>query len=150
MMSFNALSPTRMKAWAENRIASIWANLFTNHLWQRMLKNTLATTITIILAMIPAVVDVYGRAAYLGPIVTVFGHPGRRFGMMAEALVLIVSGTLLGIGWSTFGIYLSSLVYNTNPPAAYTFSRISQVTYAETMDFRLIAYYRFCGRIDRH
>jgi hypothetical protein len=120
MTALKTLSPKGLEAWAERRVQAIWSNLFTNHLWQRMLKNTLATTITIILALIPAVVDVYGRAAYLGPIVTVFGHPGRRFGMMAEALVLVVTGTLVGIGWSMFGIYLSSLVYDTNAPAAYT------------------------------
>lgn len=40
--------------------------------------------------------------------------------MMAEALVLALSGTLVGTAWSTFGLYLSSLVYDTNKPAAYT------------------------------
>jgi uncharacterized membrane protein YgaE (UPF0421/DUF939 family) len=112
--------PKKLQELAENRAKAIWSNLLTNHLWQRMFKNTLATTITIILAMIPAVVTVYGKATYLAPITTVFGHPGRRFGMMAEALVLAISGTLVGIGWSTFGIYLSSLIYESNPPAAYT------------------------------
>lgn len=110
----------KVEKWLEKRANAIWSNLLTNNLWQRMLKNTLATTIAVIIALIPAVVDVYGKAAYLGPITTVFGHPGRRFGMMAEALVLAVGGTLLGIGWSMFGIYLSSLVYEGNSPAAYT------------------------------
>lgn len=114
--------PTQKKLqnWAQRRAEAIWTNLQTNHLWQRMLKNTLATTITVIIALLPAVVQVYGKAAYLGAITSVFGHPGRRFGMMAEALVLAISGTLLGIGWSMFGLYLSSLVYHTNSPAAYT------------------------------
>ncbi|KAE9363848.1 hypothetical protein N431DRAFT_432020 [Stipitochalara longipes BDJ] len=107
-------------SWLEKRVEAIWSNLLANHLWQRMLKNTLATTIAIIIALLPAVVRVYGKAAYLAPITTVFGHPGRRFGQMAEALALAISGTLVGIGWSTFGLYLSSLVYHYNPPAAYT------------------------------
>ncbi|CZR62341.1 related to Lactobacillus putative histidine protein kinase SppK [Phialocephala subalpina] len=115
-----SLDLKRLGLWIEKRIDAIWTNLLTNHLWQRMLKNTLATTLTVILALIPAVVRVYGKAAYLAPITTVFGHPGRRLGMMAEALVLAVSGTLLGIGWSCFGLYLSSLVYDQNAPAAYT------------------------------
>jgi len=110
----------KLDQWVEKRAQAIWTNLLTNHLWQRMFKNTLATTITVILALIPAIVQVYGRAAYLAPITTVFGHPGRRFGMMAEALVLAVSGTVLGVGWSVLGIYLSSLVYENNAPAAYT------------------------------
>ncbi|KAH8759122.1 hypothetical protein F5882DRAFT_337519 [Hyaloscypha sp. PMI_1271] len=113
-------APKDFLSWLEKRADAIWSNLLTNHLWQRMLKNTLATTIAIIIALLPAVVRVYGKAAYLAPITTVFGHPGRRFGQMAEALVLAVSGSLVGIGWSSFGLYLSSLVYGHNPPAAYT------------------------------
>lgn len=85
-----------------------------------MLKNTFATTITIIIALIPSVVAVYGKAGYLAPMVSVFGHPGRRFGVMAEALVLIMTGTLLGLGLSCLGLYLSSLAYELDEPAAYT------------------------------
>lgn len=123
-MGISKKTPRKMEAWLEKRIVAIWTNLQTNHLWQRMLKNTLATTIAVIIALIPAVVHVYGKAAYLAPIVTVFGHPGRRFGMMAEALVLTICGTVLGIGWSALGVYLSSLVYGTNAPAAYTIKGI--------------------------
>lgn len=50
---------------------------------------------------------------------TVFGHPGRRFGQMAEALTLAVSGTLIGLAWSLLGVYLGSLIVTVNPPAAY-------------------------------
>ena len=110
----------KLQEWAAKLGEEIWTNLQTNHLWQRMLKNTLATTIAVILALLPAVVRVYGKAAYLAPMTTVFGHPGRRFGMMAEALVLAIGGTLLGVGWSLLGLYLSSLIYDTNSPAAYT------------------------------
>lgn len=39
---------------------------------------------------------------------------------MAEALILALSGTLVGVAWSTLGIYLGSLVINENPAAAYT------------------------------
>ncbi|CAL3965461.1 unnamed protein product [Diplocarpon coronariae] len=124
MIHLNTRSPKnvsrRVEQWIEKQAQALWTNLFTNHLWQRMFKITLATTITVIIALIPAIVQVYGPAAYLAPITTVFGHPGRRFGMMAEALVLAVAGTLLGVGWSVLGIYLSSLVYASNAPAAYT------------------------------
>lgn len=112
--------PGQAGKWVEKRGKEIWSELQANNLWQRMLKNTLATTIAVIISIIPAVVSVYGRAAYLAPITTVFGHPGRRFGTMAEALALATVGTLVGTGWSMLGIYLSSLVFNDNPPAAYT------------------------------
>ena len=38
---------------------------------------------------------------------------------MAEALVLALCGTLLGVAWSTLGIFLGSLIFPGNPPAAY-------------------------------
>jgi hypothetical protein len=120
MMAISSSSARKLQRWASKRAEAIWTNLQKDHLWQRMVKNTVATTITVIIALIPAVIAVYGKAAYLGPITTVFGHPGRRFGMMAEALVLAVSGTLLGIAWSMLGLYLSSLIYDTNSAAAYT------------------------------
>ena len=72
------------------------------------------------ICLIPGSRDALGKAAYLGAIATVFAHPGRRFGQMAEALILALGGTLFGVAWSLFGIYLGSLVINTNPPAAYT------------------------------
>lgn len=39
--------------------------------------------------------------------------------MMAEALILTLAGTLLGVAWSMLGIYLSSLIHERNPPAGY-------------------------------
>lgn len=106
--------------WFEDRIVSIWSNLLANNLWQRMLKNTLATTITIILAFVPGIVSIYGKAIYLAPITTVFGHPGRRLGTMVEALTLAVLGAAVGTAWSMLAIYLSSLVHEANAPAGYT------------------------------
>ena len=50
---------------------------------------------------------------------TVFGHPGRRFGQLAEALILALSGVLLGLAWSNLGVYLSSLIIGSHPNAAY-------------------------------
>jgi uncharacterized membrane protein YgaE (UPF0421/DUF939 family) len=111
---------SKTQEWVEDYVDATWKNLLKNHLWQRMLKNTLATTIAVIIALIPAVAAKYGKATYLAPITTVFGHPGRRFGQMAEALILTLLGTLIGTAWSTLGIYLSSLIYSTNEPAAYT------------------------------
>jgi hypothetical protein len=123
-MGLSKKSTENVEDWIEKRVEAIWKTLQTNHLWQRMLKNTIATTLTVVLALIPAVIRVYGNAVYLAAMATVFGHPGRRFGQMAEALVLVASGSLLGVGWSVFGLYLSSLVYSTNAPAAYTIKGI--------------------------
>ena len=71
-----------------------------------------------------SIVKLTPKCASLGAITTVFGHPGRRFGQMAEALILVLSGTLLGVAWSTLGIYLGSVVIKEYPPAAYAIRAI--------------------------
>lgn len=72
------------------------------------------------ICLVPRSKAIFGKAAYLGAIATVFGHPGRRFGQVVEALVLVLVGSSLGLAWSLFGLYLSSLVIRTNVPAAYS------------------------------
>lgn len=41
-------------------------------------------------------------------------------GLMIEALLMILFGSILGLSWSLLGLYLSSLVEDSNAPAAYT------------------------------
>lgn len=113
-----------VKSWIQQRCSAILDNLQKNRLWQRMFKNTLAIVITIILAFIPAIYRVYGKTMYLGCMTAVFGHPGRRFGQMAEALVLTVIGVLLGAAWSAFGLYLSGLVYDSNVALSFAIKGI--------------------------
>ncbi|KAJ8129357.1 hypothetical protein O1611_g4276 [Lasiodiplodia mahajangana] len=84
-----------------------------------MLKNVLSTIIVIIIGVLPAVVKVYGTSTFLGAMTSIFGQPGQRFGKMVETLSLIASGTLLGLGWSNLGLYLSSLVYDYDVNAAW-------------------------------
>lgn len=74
---------------------------------------------TVSICLIPGAKTTIGKAAYLAAITTVFGHPGRRFGLMVEALTLALCGTLLGVAWSILAIYLSSLVFQSHSPAAY-------------------------------
>jgi hypothetical protein len=85
-----------------------------------MTKHTIAVTIALIIVTIPAVSELFGPTAFLAPMTTVFGHSGRRLGEMMESLVFILAGTVVGTGWSTLGLYLSSLLYDENSPASYT------------------------------
>ncbi|KAL8960319.1 MAG: hypothetical protein Q9193_002963 [Seirophora villosa] len=110
----------RFQKFGIKRTSEIAENLGKNRLWQRQLKNVLATTILVSICLIPRCSAVLGNAAYLGAITTVFAHPGRRFGELIEALILALSGTTLGVSWSLLGLYLSSLVIRHNPPAAYS------------------------------
>jgi hypothetical protein len=110
--------------WLRGQGEAIWDNVVKKGLWKRMLKITIATSAANAIMLIPQVEPVIGKAAYLAGITTGFGHPGRRFGQLAEALILAVSGTLLGLGWALLGLYLGSLLIDTNPPAAYTIRAI--------------------------
>lgn len=107
------------KAHCYDWLATMLANVQKNNLWQKMLKNTICTTVAVIIGIHPATVAVYGRLTYLAPMTTVFGHPGRRFGQMAEALILIILGCVLGLTWSLLGLYLSSLVIDTHMSGAF-------------------------------
>ena len=50
---------------------------------------------------------------------TIFIHPGRRFGQLVEALILGLTGGLLGAAWALLGIHLGSLVLGENPSATF-------------------------------
>jgi Putative ER transporter, 6TM, N-terminal len=119
-MRTTALFYEAASQWLREQGKVIWDNVVKKGLWKRMLKITIATSAANAIMLIPQVEPVIGKAAYLAGITTGFGHPGRRFGQMAEALILTVSGTLLGLSWALLGLYLGSLLIETNPPAAYT------------------------------
>ncbi|KAI4284627.1 MAG: hypothetical protein L6R38_001257 [Xanthoria sp. 2 TBL-2021] len=109
-----------IEGYGRKRTNEILESLGKNRLWQRQLKNVAATMILVSICLVPRISGTLGRAAYLGAITTVFAHPGRRFGQLVEALILALAGTFLGLAWSLFGLYLSSLVVSVNPPAAYS------------------------------
>ena len=66
---------------------------------------------------------------------TVFGHPGRRFGQLVEALTLLILGSSLGLAWSILGLYLSSLIISHDQSSAYTVKAIFLVVAAMTHGF---------------
>lgn len=72
------------------------------------------------ICLVPKSSKVLGEAAYLGAITTVFAHPGRRFGQLVEASILALAGTMLGLAWSLFGLFLSSQLITLNSPAAHS------------------------------
>ena len=119
-MKKQSITNSAASIWLREQAALIWENVVEKGLWRRILKVVVATTAANAIMLIPQVEPVIGKAAYLAGVVTAFGHPGRRFGQMAEALILTVLGTLLGLGWALLGLYLGSLLIDTNPPAAYT------------------------------
>jgi hypothetical protein len=103
----------------EKRASNIWRTAIANNLWKRMLRNVLATTITIAVSLINYPRSPFGQAAYLAAMATVFAHPGRRVGQVVETLSLALIGAMLGIAWTMLSLYLSSLFIVSNPSAAY-------------------------------
>ena len=135
-MGGGTLSLPEIGHYGVERVVEIWESLGKNNLWRRMLKNVLATTLAgkrtvavfgscnlrqppVSISLIPASSRAIGRASYLAAMTTVFAHPGRRFGQMAEGLILTLSGSVLGLAWSVLGVYLGSLVFRQNSSAAY-------------------------------
>ncbi|KAI3332019.1 hypothetical protein HD806DRAFT_546290 [Xylariaceae sp. AK1471] len=105
-------------------LGDVAGNLRKKSVWQPMLKNILSTTIAIIIGVNPSVVIIYGKSTHLGPLVSVFGQPGQRFGKMVESLCLIALGTLFGLGWGNLGLYLSSLFVSHHINAAWAIRAI--------------------------
>ena len=125
-----------MACYISKRWTEITSALAANHLWQRMLKNTVTTSLAskhsvefLDPSLTRCLVGIslinydtnpaFGKAAYLSAMVTVFAHPGRRFGQLVEAVVLVLIGLVIGVAWSIFGLWLSNFMIHSNPPAAY-------------------------------
>uniref|UniRef100_A0A8H7TW97 Putative ER transporter 6TM N-terminal domain-containing protein n=1 Tax=Bionectria ochroleuca TaxID=29856 RepID=A0A8H7TW97_BIOOC len=125
----------------------VWGDWQTNELWQRILKTALACVIALSFAVIPELGTVYGLNTYLIPMVTVFAHPGQRMGKVIESLVMALLGSLLGLGWSLLGLFLSTLAIGQNPSAASAiraiFMLVSVLThgYVRSQTPRLFALY---------
>ncbi|KAG5965512.1 hypothetical protein E4U58_002787 [Claviceps cyperi] len=98
-------------------VTLVWGGWQTNALWQRILKYCIAATAAVIIAILP---HFKFYASFLTPMVVAFAHPGQRMGVMVESLLMIVFGFFLGLSWSLLGMYLSSLVEEASPTAAYT------------------------------
>ena len=96
----------------------IWGDWQANRLWQRILKSSISCTIAIIIAVIPKVVEVFGLSTFLIPMTAVFAHPGQRMAKMIESLLLILFGSLAGLGWGILGLYLSSIPLDYDSPGS--------------------------------
>ncbi|KAM0328188.1 hypothetical protein ACHAQA_005595 [Verticillium albo-atrum] len=96
-----------------------WTNLQTNNLWRRVVKYSIATTLTVIIVLIPEVVALFSATTFLAPLTTIFANPGQRMGAMVEGLLLTLVGSTLGTAWAVLGLWLSSLVVDDNLQAAF-------------------------------
>ena len=114
-----------------------WDHVRSNNLWKRMLRVVMATTIVgmyhlqrfqilwlifaiaVIVGLIHEPNSHFGKAAYVSAMISIFAHPGRRFGQLVEQLSLAILGGLLGAALCILGVYLGSLLVHRNETAAY-------------------------------
>ena len=139
--------PLRAGKAIRQEVEVIWNHVRSNNLWKRMLRNVVATTtvgvyrlcdlrksfqlilsLTVSLSLINGPNSPFGKAAYIGAMITVFAHPGRRFGQLVEQLSMALLGSLLGAAWCLLGVYLGSLVVHRNVTAAYAIRAIFSLT----------------------
>ncbi|KAH6958257.1 hypothetical protein DER45DRAFT_612779 [Fusarium avenaceum] len=100
-------------------VTVIWGDVETNDLWKQIIKCSIACTLSIIAVITPRADQALGTATFLAPMATTFAHPGQRLGVMIESLLMVLLGSLLGLGWSILGIFLASLISEENLTAAY-------------------------------
>ncbi|EEY14920.1 conserved hypothetical protein [Verticillium alfalfae VaMs.102] len=105
----------KSRAWS----AATWTNLRSNNLWRRVVKYSIATTLTIIIVLIPEVVALFPGTTFLAPLTTVFANPGQRMGAMVEGLLLTLVGATMGTAWGSLGLWLSSRAVDDNLQAAF-------------------------------
>ncbi|KAF4446434.1 hypothetical protein F53441_9918 [Fusarium austroafricanum] len=109
----------RLKRVLQTMATTLWGAGQTNALWKQIVKCTIACIASVITMTMPGVPAIMGSSTFLAPMTIVFAHPGQRFGTMAESCLMILLGSLLGLGWSLLGLFLSSLALENNEPAAY-------------------------------
>ncbi|ROT40724.1 hypothetical protein SODALDRAFT_272691 [Sodiomyces alkalinus F11] len=147
-----SITSQRRSRWSQklrSQCSAIWANLHRDHLWRRIVKFSIATTVALIVVVLPDAVALFGTTAFFALLTTVFAHPAQRMGLMVESLLLIFAGCILGTAWAIFGVWLSSLVLASNVSGAYAIRAVFllcavfQHGYLRSSSPRLIAYVLF-------
>ncbi|KAL6883950.1 hypothetical protein HDV57DRAFT_436869 [Trichoderma longibrachiatum] len=98
-------------------VTSVWGDCGPKALWQRILKDFIACVIATTIAILP---QIRTWSSYLVPMVIAFSHPGQRMGVVIENIIMIIFGSGIGLSWNMLGLYLGSLVYDTNRAGAFT------------------------------
>ncbi|KAI9839980.1 MAG: hypothetical protein M1819_000172 [Sarea resinae] len=74
----------------------------------QLLKSFLGFFVAYIICLIPASRDWLGRYNYILAISTILNHSGRSIGSQLDGALLTISGTALGLGWGSLGLYVST------------------------------------------
>lgn len=110
--AFSKRDPLSLKHFFPNQYNAAWnvtRRLFTTRSGIKLLKSFLGFFIAYILCLIPAIRVRLGRYAYIMVISAILNHPGRTFGAQVDGTLLTIVGTTTGLGWGSFGLWLSTV-----------------------------------------
>ncbi|KAI0142708.1 hypothetical protein GGR57DRAFT_485873 [Xylariaceae sp. FL1272] len=88
--------------------ASVVRRVTTTRSGIKLLKSFLAYFIAYILCLVPIVRSTFGRYAYIMAVSTLINHPGRTLGAQVDGTILTIVGTVTGLGWGAFGLWVST------------------------------------------
>lgn len=82
--------------------------VFTTRAGIKLLKSFLSFFIAYTICLIPTSSKWLGKYNYIIAISTIINHAGRPVGAQIDGFVATVSGTVVGLGWGAFALWLSN------------------------------------------
>ena len=95
------------KQWHE--IKTVTRRVTTTRAGIKLLKSFLAFFVTYILCLVPSIHSWLGKYSYIMVISAIINHPGRTLGAQVDGAIMTILGTVTGLGWGAFGLWLSTV-----------------------------------------
>lgn len=88
-------------------IKDVAVRVFTTRGGIKLVKTFLGVFGAYVLCLVPSVRNWLGPYSYIFVVSTIINHPGRSIGAQLDGCVTTILGTLTGLGWGAFGLWLS-------------------------------------------
>jgi hypothetical protein len=95
------------RQWHE--VQSVVRKVATTRAGIKLTKSFLAFFVSYILCLVPSIRQYFGRYSYILPISSIINHSGRSLGGQVDGLIWTILGTATGLGWGSFGLWLSTV-----------------------------------------
>lgn len=102
-LSLTAFFPNQWRG-----IKDVAMRVFTTRGGVKLVKTFVAVFAAYVLCLVPSTRAWLGRYCYIMVISTLINHPGRTIGAQLDGCVSTMLGTLTGLGWGAFGLWLST------------------------------------------
>ncbi|OIW25191.1 hypothetical protein CONLIGDRAFT_636270 [Coniochaeta ligniaria NRRL 30616] len=102
-LSLEAFFP---KQWRS--IKDVAIRVFTTRGGVKLAKTFTGVFAAYVLCLVPSIRAWLGTYSYIMVISTIINHPGRTIGAQLDGCVSTILGTLTGLGWGAFGLWLST------------------------------------------